>query len=116
MQLTPYPDINSFFDTLFLQLKTILGERLIGVYLFGSLVWGDFEYGSSDIDVLVVTSSNITNNEFDQLDHMLRELAKTYTHAKEGMVEIAYMSDSHYSSRRTISHQRCRKRLAHELV
>ncbi len=94
MQLTPYPDINSFFDTLLLHLKTILGDRLIGVYLFGSLVWGDFEYGSSDIDVLVVTSSNITSNEFDQLDHMQRELAKTYTHAKEGMVEIAYISEN----------------------
>ncbi len=47
MQLTPYSDINSFFNTLLLQLKTILEDRLIGVYLFGSLVWGDFEYGSS---------------------------------------------------------------------
>ena len=83
MQLTPHPDINSFFDTLLFQLKTILEDRLIGVYLFGSLVWGDFEYGSSDIDLLVVTSSNTTNDEFDKLDHMQRELAKTYTHAKK---------------------------------
>jgi predicted nucleotidyltransferase len=94
MQLTPYPDINSFLDTLLLQLKTILGDRLIGVYLFGSLVWGDFEYGSSDIDLLVVTSSDITNNEFDKLDYMQKELAKTYTHAKEGMIEIAYLSEN----------------------
>ncbi len=93
MQFTPYPDINSFFSTLLLQLKAILGDRLIGVYLFGSLVWGDFEYGSSDIDLLVVTSSNITHNEFDKLDEMQKELAKTYSHAKEGMIEIAYMSE-----------------------
>ncbi len=93
MQFTPYPDINSFFTTLLLQLKAILGDRLVGVYLFGSLVWGDFEYGSSDIDLLVVTSSAITNNEFGKLDHMHRELAKTYTHAKEGMIEIIYMSE-----------------------
>lgn len=94
MQITPYPDINSFFDTLLFQLKIILEDRLIGVYLFGSLVWGDFEYGSSDIDLLVVTSSTITNNEFGKLDHMHRELAKTYTHAKEGMTEIIYVSEN----------------------
>jgi predicted nucleotidyltransferase len=94
MHLTPYPDINSFFDTLLFQLKTILEDRLIGVYLFGSLVWGDFEYGSSDIDLLVVTSSTITNNEFGKLDHMHKDLAKTYTHAKEGMVEILYVSEN----------------------
>jgi predicted nucleotidyltransferase len=93
MQFTPYPDINSFFNTLLLQLKAILGDRLIGVYLFGSLVWGDFEYESSDIDLLVVTSSNITYNEFDKLDVMQKDLAKTYSHAKEGMIEIAYMSE-----------------------
>jgi predicted nucleotidyltransferase len=94
MQLTPYPDINSFLNTLLLQLKTILGERLIGVYLFGSLVWGDFEYGSSDIDLLVVTSSAITNLEFDKLDYMQQAFAKTSTHAKEGMLEIAYVSEN----------------------
>ena len=93
MQVTPYPDINSFLNTLLLQLKTILGERLTGVYLFGSLVWGDFEYESSDIDLLVVTSSTITHNEFDKLDVMHKDFAKTYTHAKEGMLEIAYMSE-----------------------
>lgn len=92
MQFTPYPDINSFFHTLLLQLKAIFGERLIGVYLFGSLVWGDFDYGSSDIDLLVVTSSNMTHNEFDKLDEMQKELAKIDSHAKEGMIEIVYMS------------------------
>ena len=92
MQLTPYPDINSFFETLLFQLKTLLGERLIGVYLFGSLVWGDFDYGSSDIDIVVVISSTLTNNEFGKLDHMHRAFAQTYTHAKEGMLEILYVS------------------------
>ncbi len=96
MQITPYPDINSFFDTLLFQLNTIFEDRLIGVYLFGSLVWGDFEYGSSDIDLLVVTSSTITNNEFGKLAHMHRELAQTYTHAKEGMTEIMYVSENTY--------------------
>jgi predicted nucleotidyltransferase len=105
MQLTPYPDIKSFLDTLLLQLKTILGERLIGVSLFGSLVWGDFEYGSSDIDLLVVTSSAITNTEFDKLDDMQQAFAKTSTHAKEGMIEIAYMSENALHTFKTQSSQ-----------
>ena len=101
MQITPYPDINSFFATLLFQLTIILEDRLIGVYLFGSLVWGDFDYGSSDIDLLVVTSSTITNNEFGKLDSMHRELAKTYTHAKEGMTEILYVSENTLQTFRT---------------
>ena len=105
MQFTPYSDINTFFHTLLLQLQAILGVRLIGVYLFGSLVWGDFEYGSSDIDLLVVTSSDITNNEFDKLDNMQKELAKTYTHAKEGMLEIIYMSEDALQTFKTKSSQ-----------
>lgn len=90
----PYPDINSFFDTLLVQLKAIFGDSLTGVYLFGSLVWGDFDYGSSDIDLLVVTSSTLTDDEFGKLDAMHKEFAQRYTHAREGMMEIIYASEN----------------------
>ncbi|HLQ30214.1 MAG TPA: hypothetical protein VK140_13360, partial [Ktedonobacteraceae bacterium] len=47
--LTPYADINKLLNLLLSRIQAILGEKLIGLYLFGSLVAGDFDYESSDI-------------------------------------------------------------------
>ncbi len=43
---TPYADINELLDQLLSRIQAILSERLIGLYLFGSLVTGDFDYNS----------------------------------------------------------------------
>ena len=55
MQGIPYPDIQRLLENLLLQIRQIFQDRLVGVYLYGSLVAGDFDYDSSDIDFLVVT-------------------------------------------------------------
>lgn len=90
--ITTYPDINEFLQELQDELQKVFGEKLVGVYLYGSLVWGDFDYDSSDIDVLVVSSSEIDQKTFDQLNLMQENLAKKYKHAREGMIEIVYAS------------------------
>jgi predicted nucleotidyltransferase len=90
--ITLYPDINEFLQELLDELQDILDKNLVGVYLYGSLVWGDFDYNSSDIDILVATSSDIDQKTFDQLDEMQKNLAKRYKHAREGMIEIVYAS------------------------
>ena len=46
---TPYAEINTLLDRLLLRIQTILGKKLIGLYLFGSLVTGDFDHKSSDV-------------------------------------------------------------------
>ena len=90
--ITPYKDINEFLEDIVAELQKVLNENLVGVYLFGSLVWGDFEYESSDIDLLVVTKETISAKEFDQLDAMQKELWKKYKHGQEGMIEVLYAS------------------------
>jgi predicted nucleotidyltransferase len=55
MQVTSYTDINALLDSLLMHMQNILRQKLVGLYLYGSLVSGDFDYESSDIDVLAVS-------------------------------------------------------------
>ena len=41
-------------------MTTVIGNRLVGVYVHGSMALGGFDPGRSDVDVLVVTSGPMT--------------------------------------------------------
>ena len=45
--LTPYPDINAVLLDFQRQIAAILGEQMIGMYVYGSLALGDFEVGQT---------------------------------------------------------------------
>jgi len=68
------PVVTVFAD----RLHELLGERLVGVYLGGSLVMGDFIEGSSDYDLLVVVSGDLSSADLSRLaalhDHLVDEL------------------------------------------
>ena len=70
---TPYTDINRLLESFLSHIQQIFQEKLVGLYLYGSLTTGDFDPDSSDIDLLVVTSSQITAPEFDALRTMHRD-------------------------------------------
>ena len=40
---TPYPEVNTVLLDLLSQLQAILGDRFVGLYLYGSLASGDFQ-------------------------------------------------------------------------
>jgi len=91
MQLTPYPDIDKLLNGLLHRLRQILGEKLVGLYLYGSLVTGDFDRGVSDFDLLAATRTDIDGKEFDRLQEL--HLDFTNNHPEwDGRVEIAYLS------------------------
>jgi predicted nucleotidyltransferase len=90
LQPTPYPDINHLLNSLLSQIQAALQHKLDGVYLFGSLVWGDFDYDISDIDLLVATSSDI-GREFTDLQRMQQDFVATHT-VWDDRIEIAYLS------------------------
>lgn len=52
---TLYPEVNEILAELLSGLRSVLGDRFLGLYLYGSLAWGDFDPLRSDIDFLVVT-------------------------------------------------------------
>jgi hypothetical protein len=47
-----------------------LGERLVGLYIHGSLACGDFNPQTSDIDFLIVTDGHISAETFSTLQEM----------------------------------------------
>jgi len=76
--LTSHADLNHLLDTLLSRIHLILGDNLTGLYLYGSLVTGDFDHDISDIDLLAITSSDLTPDELDRLHRMHDQIAAEY--------------------------------------
>ena len=67
--LKHYPEVNLLLHTLLEEAQTILDGQFVGMYLFGSLTSGDFDE-DSDIDVVVVTADEISDDTFSALKAM----------------------------------------------
>ena len=72
-QPTPYPEVNDLLNQLLQNVKRILGDHFVGMYLYGSLSSGDFDTETSDIDFLVVTSETLPTEVITQLAAMHQE-------------------------------------------
>lgn len=72
---TPYPEVNALLAQILAGVQGILGETLVGMYLYGSLASGDFDPASSDVDFAVVTSEPLGEGEVDALRRMHEALA-----------------------------------------
>src|SRR5690348_4129469 len=90
MKVTAYEDINGLLDDLLGRLKGALGEKLVGLYLYGSLVWGDFDYDISDIDLLAVTTAPLDEAEFTRLERLHNDFVAEYSRWNDRL-EIAYL-------------------------
>ncbi len=91
MHFTPYPDINQLLDSLLAYLQSVLGAKLVGLYLYGSLVGGDFDSNVSDIDLLAATATDVDPAMFDALKGM--QDAFILNHPRwENRLDIAYLS------------------------
>ena len=91
MQPNIDPQIYTFLATLLTQMQLILGDKLVGLYLYGSLVMGDFDPTVSDIDVLAALASDLSAVEFATLDAMHQDLV-AQNPQWEHRLEIAYLS------------------------
>lgn len=67
-----------------------LGENIVGLYLYGSLVWGDFDEKTSDVDLLCTLYRPVTQDELELLRVMHEELAARHP-AWDDRVEVQYM-------------------------
>ena len=61
------PDIETYLGRLVAQLSDVLGERLVGAWLFGSGALGDLDRATSDLDVQVVTAVRLARAEREEL-------------------------------------------------
>jgi len=91
MNATPYNDINKLLDVLLVRIQSVLHDKLIGLYLYGSLVSGDFDHDISDIDLLAATPENISEREFESLKNMHDEMAREYKIWND-RIEVQYIS------------------------
>jgi predicted nucleotidyltransferase len=91
MQPTSYTDVNELIEKLLLKIKSILGSKLIGLYLEGSLVLGDFDPKTSDIDLLAALSKDIDGNEYEALRKMHAAVSSEYREWDD-RIEVCYIS------------------------
>lgn len=88
---TPHADINELLELLLSEMQSILGKKLIGLYIFGSLVVGDFDYENSDIDLVAALSADLDEKEFERLRLMHQDVVN---HIKkwDNRIEIGYIA------------------------
>ena len=89
-QLTPYKDINDIAAIFTRDLKEILGSQLAGFYLTGSLTYGGFDRGSSDIDFWAVLKSPISDPERQRIKAMHASMEKLYPEWAD-RIEVPYI-------------------------
>lgn len=87
---TPHADVNAALHELRSGIQTILGIHFCGMYLSGSLALGDFASDRSDIDVVIVTDTDLS----DDLLAALRALHNRFNGSESPWateVEAAYI-------------------------
>jgi Domain of unknown function (DUF4111)/Nucleotidyltransferase domain len=72
---TPYADGNAILRAVLDGARAILGDRFVGMYLYGSLALGDFDPASSDIDFLVVTDADLPADRVEALQALHDRIA-----------------------------------------
>lgn len=67
---TPDPEINDLLQALGVEVQALLGERLVGLYVHGSLASGDFAPLRSDVDFVAATGKALPEEMLPQLAAM----------------------------------------------
>jgi hypothetical protein len=86
---TPDDQVNIVLQDFTARIQAILGSQFVGLYLYGSLALGDFDPQSSDIDLIVVTLSELSPELLPALRAMHREFDRSGS-PWAGKVEAAY--------------------------
>ena len=74
------------------KIRQMLGENMIGIYLFGSLVLGDFDENFSDIDLMIVLKRDINTDEFEKIKDLQKYISKKYSRFGTDGIEMIFVS------------------------
>src|SRR4051812_1595326 len=77
-KITPYSDINEILLSVSDNIKNILGQNLIGLYLFGSLSYSDFNPDSSDIDIVAILNKPLAQQELQLIKRFHQRIKDKY--------------------------------------
>ena len=61
-------------ETMIHRIADVLKQNMPSIYLYGSVVMGDFKLGWSDIDILVLTRERISQDQAEELMHLRQTL------------------------------------------
>lgn len=84
------PAVRGILEVLHQRIPQVLGDNLEGLYVKGSLVLGDFNPETSDVDLLVVIKEPVSEEDFPALVEMhdeIQTLPNPYAHE----LELAYI-------------------------
>ena len=86
-------NVDAILAQLIAGLRPILSDRLVGIYLYGSLATGDFDPYISDIDLAVVLKETLDSARFEQLHQLQQSVIKRQPQWHDRL-ELAYISRS----------------------
>jgi len=75
---TLFPAINTVLCEWAEGVKRLLGKQIVGLYLSGSLAYGDFVPGRSDIDLQAVVANPLTEEELGSVERWHRQIEERY--------------------------------------
>lgn len=81
-------------------MRGVLGDGLVGIYLYGSSVSGGFDSGVSDLDLVAVTSAQVDGIDLDGLDRMHRDFVGRHPEWDD-RIEVVYIGRATLQSFRT---------------
>jgi len=77
--ITLYPKIDIVLKDISQSIINLLKDKLVGIYLFGSLSYGDFDPGRSDIDLLTLVNTQLNKQEIDKCLKLHLEIEEEYS-------------------------------------
>ncbi|WP_245872871.1 aminoglycoside adenylyltransferase domain-containing protein [Deinococcus planocerae] len=86
----PNAEVGALLDRLGADIRHALGDRLVGLYLYGSLVAGDFDPAHSDVDLLAALSSGVGGEDVEGLGRMHARLVEDFP-AWNDRIEVDYV-------------------------
>lgn len=87
--ITPIKSVNDVLNDYVARVNELLGDNIVGIYLFGSLSYNDFNPKRSDIDLSVVVKNPLSKEEGERVKNLHLELEKDHPSWKE-RIESSY--------------------------